>query len=93
MLFHSFACRYLAAHGGDAAAQHVLDRSAIPEEGRRRAVPVSPDAHVHLRLRLLSEEEQSVDHIRGIFAAKNLPFDNIIQDMYFPRLSVRFQDT
>ena len=41
------------AHGGDAAAQHVVDRGAVPQEGRRRALSVPADAHVHLRLCVL----------------------------------------
>ena len=52
-----------AEDGGDAAAQHVVDRGAVPEESRGRAVPVPPDPHVHLRLRLLPQEEQPVYHI------------------------------
>lgn len=51
-----------AEDGGDAAAQHVLDRSAVPEEGRGRAVPVPLHAHVYLRLCLLPQEEQPVHY-------------------------------
>ena len=51
--------------GGDAAAQHVLDRGPVPQEEPRHPLRVSPDPHVHLRLCLLSEEEQPVRHIRG----------------------------
>ena len=54
-----------AEDGGDAAAQHVLDRGAVPEEGRGRAVPVPLHAHVHIRLRFLPQEEQPVHHLRG----------------------------
>ena len=43
--------------GGDAAAQHVLDRGAVPAQGRRRALPMPPDAHVHVRVRVLFEKE------------------------------------
>ena len=49
--------------GGDAATQHVLDRGAVPEEGGGRAVSVSPDPHVHLRLRFLPLQEQPVHHL------------------------------
>lgn len=51
-----------AEDGGDAAAQHVVDRGAVPEEGRGRAVPVPLHAHVHLRLCLLPQKEQPVHH-------------------------------
>ena len=51
-----------AEDGGDAAAQHVVDRGAVPEEGGGRAVPVPLHAHVHLRLCLLPQEEQPVHH-------------------------------
>lgn len=46
--------------GGDAAAQHELDRGAVPEESRRHPVPVPADADVHLRIRLLFEENKPV---------------------------------
>ena len=49
--------------GGDAAAQHVLDRGPVPQEEPRHPLRVSPDPHVHLRLCLLSEEEQPVRHL------------------------------
>lgn len=51
-----------AEDGGDAAAQHVLDRGAVSEEGRGRAVPVPLHTHVHLRLCLLPQEEQPVHY-------------------------------
>lgn len=51
--------------GGDAAAQHVMDRGAVPEEGCGCAVPVPLHAHVHLRLCVLPQEEQPVYHLRG----------------------------
>ncbi len=54
-----------AEDGGDAAAQHVVDRGAVPEEGCGCAVPVSLHAHVHLRLCLLPQKEQPVHHFRG----------------------------
>ena len=44
--------------GGDAAAQHVLDRGPVPPQGRGHPVRVQEDTHVYLRLRLLSQEEQ-----------------------------------
>lgn len=46
--------------GGDAATQHELDRGAVSQESRRYTVPVQTDADVHLRVRVLSAEEQSV---------------------------------
>ena len=51
--------------GGDAAAQHVVDRGPVPEEGRRHPVRVQEDPHVHLRLRILSQEKQSERNLRG----------------------------
>ena len=38
---------------------------SVSEEGRGRFVLLSSDTHVYLRVRLLSAEEQPVDHIRG----------------------------
>lgn len=52
-------------NGGDAAAQHVLDRGAVPEEGRRHSVPVPTNADVHLRVCVLPAQEQSVANLRG----------------------------
>ena len=52
--------------GGDAAAQHVLDRGPVPQEEPRHPLRVPPDPHVHLRLRLLLEEEQPVRYLRGM---------------------------
>lgn len=46
-----------AEDGGDAAAQHVVDRGAVPEESSRRPLPVSCHTHVHLRLCLLPQKE------------------------------------
>lgn len=54
-----------AEDGGDAAAQHVLDRGAVPEEGGRRPLPVPRHAHVHLCVRLLPQKEQPVHYLRG----------------------------
>ena len=45
------------ANGGDAAAQHVMDRGAVPEEGRRRSLSVSANTDVHLCLRLLPSQK------------------------------------
>lgn len=50
-------CSGEAEDGGDAAAQHVVDRGAVPEESSRRPLPVSCHAHVHLRLCLLPQKE------------------------------------
>lgn len=52
-------------NGRNATAQHVLDRGAILTQGRRSALPVPPNAHVHLRVCLLPETKQSFDHFRG----------------------------
>ena len=49
--------------GGDAATQHVLDRGPVPQEESGHPVRVSPDTDVHLRVRLLLEEEQPVGHL------------------------------
>ena len=49
--------------GGDAAAQHVLDRGPVPQEESGHLVRVSSYADVHLCLCLLLEKEQPVCHI------------------------------
>lgn len=41
----------------------LSDPGAIPEEGRRHTLPVSPDPNVHIRLCVLFEKEQSIADI------------------------------
>lgn len=50
-------CSGEAEDGGNAAAQHVVDWGAVPEESSRRPLPVSCHTHVHLRLCLLPQKE------------------------------------
>ena len=51
--------------GGDAAAQHVVDRSAVSQKGCGHPLRVQKDAHVHICLCVLPEQEQSVGDLRG----------------------------
>ena len=42
-----------------------MHTGSIPKNGRRCALRLPPDAHVHIRVRLLPSEEQSERHLRG----------------------------
>lgn len=53
--------------GGDAAAQHVLDRGPVPQEESGHPLRVPPDSHVHLCLCLLFEEKQQSANFWGEF--------------------------
>lgn len=76
-----------AENGGDAAAQHVLDRGAVPEEGCGRAVPVPLNAHVHIRLCLLPQEEQPIHYFWGrIRVIIHIPFTKLLYETAMLRL-------
>ena len=55
---------------------NVLYTGAVPEEGCGRAVFVSKHAEIHLRVRVLPQEEQPVSHIWGTLWG--LPFYSIL---------------
>ena len=57
-LMSFFLSRVSGPNGGNATAQHVLDRGSIPEEGRGYSVRVPENSHVHIRFCLLLGEEQ-----------------------------------
>ena len=67
-LFHSRHTILFTLSGQDgrnAAAQYVLDRGSVLEEGRRYSVRVPKNLDVHIRLCLLSQEKQSERNLRS----------------------------
>ena len=50
----TFCVIYIGQDGGDAAAQHVMDRGPVPQEVPGHPLRVPENADVHLCLRLLS---------------------------------------
>lgn len=76
-------CLNQGENGGDAAAQHVLDWSTVPEKGCGHLVPVQADAHVHLRLCLLPEEKQPVCDFWGMAAKASMVLEKVSDERYF----------
>ncbi len=61
----------LGQDGGNATAQHVMDRGSVFEEGCGHSLWMSKNSYVYLRICILPEEEQSKRNIWGNFNKSN----------------------